>query len=139
MNEIIRISTKGDSDFINITDKTEKIIKKSGISEGIINVFVRHTTASVVIIENEEGILKDFKETLEKIAPVNGKYHHNRIQYDDNGSSHVRASLLGASISIPFKNKKLLLGTWQQVFLVDFDTHGREREVVVSVIEGRTY
>jgi len=137
MIEIIKISTKGETDLINITDKVEKIIKKSGITEGIVNVFIRHTTAGVVIIENEEGILRDFKEVLEKIAPVNGKYHHNEIQDDDNGSSHVRGGLLGASVSIPFKNEKMLLGTWQQVFLVDFDTHSREREVVVSVIEGK--
>ena len=137
MIEIFKISTKGGTDLINITDKIEKIIKKSGITEGIVNVFVRHTTAGVVIIENEEGILRDFKEKLEKLAPVDASYHHNKIQDDDNGSSHVRASILGSSICIPFKNEKMLFGTWQQVFLVDFDTHSREREIAVSVIEGK--
>ena len=137
MIEIIRISTKGGTDFVNITGKVEKIIKKSGISEGIVNVFARHTTAGITLIENEEGALQDFKEAFEKIAPVDANYHHNKIQDDDNGSSHVQGGLLGASICIPFKNEKLLLGTWQQVFLADFDTHSREREVVVSVMEGR--
>lgn len=136
MNEIISISTKGGTDLINITDKVEKIIKKSGITEGIVNIFVRHTTAAVTLIENEEGILKDFKEAFEKFAPVDTHYNHNEIQDDDNGSSHVRGSLLGSSITIPFKNDKMLLGTWQQIFLVDFDTHSREREIIVSVIKG---
>jgi secondary thiamine-phosphate synthase enzyme len=136
MIEMFVIKTKGETDFINITDKVEKIIKKSGISEGIVNVFVKHTTAGIGIMENEEGTLKDFKETYEKIAPVTEKYHHNEIRDDDNGSSHLRTTILGQSITIPFKNDKLILGTWQQVFLVDFDTHLREREVVVSVIEG---
>jgi len=137
MIELIKISTKGGTDLINITDKVEKIIKKSGISEGIVNVFTRHTTAGIGIMEDEEGILKDFKETMEKIAPNNSHYHHNEIQDDDNGSSHLRGSLLGASVSIPFKNEKMLLGTWQKIFLVDFDTHSREREVVIGVIEGK--
>jgi len=137
MIEIFNIKTKGETDFINITDKVEKIIEKSGINQGIVNIFVRHTTAGITIIENERGILMDFKETLEKIAPIDSHYNHNEIQSDDNGSSHIRGSLLGASVCIPFKNDKMLLGTWQQVFLVDFDTHSREREVVVSVVEGK--
>jgi len=137
MIEIFNISTKGGTDLINISDKIEKIIKKSGVTEGVVNVFVRHTTAGIVLIENEEGILRDFKEYVEKIAPVESHYYHNEKQDDDNGSSHVRASIIGSSINIPFKNDKMLLGTWQQVFLVDFDTHSREREVIVSVIEGK--
>ena len=136
MIEIFKLNTKGGTDLINITNKIEKIIKKSGVSEGIVNVFVRHTSAGVAIMEDEAGILKDFKENFEKIAPTCNHYNHNELQDDDNGSSHIKASILGSSVCIPFKNEKMLLGTWQQVFLVDFDTHTREREVVVSVVEG---
>jgi secondary thiamine-phosphate synthase enzyme len=136
MIEIISLKTKADTEFVNITDRIEKIIKKSGFTEGIVNVFVRHTTAGVTIMENEEGVLLDFKLAFEKIAPVSEKYNHNEKQDDDNGSSHVRGSILGSSVSIPFKNEKMLLGTWQQVFLVDFDTHPREREIIISIIEG---
>jgi len=136
MIEMFNIKTKGGTDLINITDRIEKVIKKSGFTEGIVNIFVRHTTAGVVVIENEEGVLMDFKTAFEKFAPIDNHYHHNEIKDDDNGSSHLRASLIGSSVCIPFKNEKMLLGTWQQVFLVDFDTHSREREVAVSVVEG---
>ena len=134
---MFKVATKGGTDLINISDKIEKIIKKSGISDGVVNVFIRHTTAGVVIIENEEGILKDFKICFEKFASMNNHYFHNELQDDDNGSSHFRASMISPSVMIPFKNEKMLLGTWQQVFLVDFDTHSREREVAVSIIEGK--
>jgi len=136
MIEIFNIKTNGGTDLINITEKIHKIIKKSGFTEGIVNVFVKHTTAGVSIMENEEGVLKDFKENFERFAPIESHYHHNKIQDDDNGSSHLRGAILGSSVCIPFKNDKMLLGTWQQVFLVDFDTHSREREVAVSVIKG---
>ncbi len=136
MIEIIKIETKGSTELINITEKVEEIVKKSKIKQGIANVFSRHTTAGIAIMENEKGIMIDFKEILERIAPVNGKYNHNKMQSDDNGSSHFKASLTGNSVSVPFSNRKLLLGVWQQIFLVDFDTHAREREVVVSVVEG---
>ena len=77
----------------------------------------------------------DAEKAFEKIAPANGKYYHNEIQNDDNGHSHICGSLIGSSVIIPFLDKSLLLGTWQQIFLVDFDTHSREREVVVSIVE----
>lgn len=136
MIELIKIETKGNTDLINVSEKIEKIIKKSKIKKGIVNVFARHTTAGIVIIEDEVGVLKDFKEAFEKIAPVNANYNHNKIQNDDNGSSHLKSSLIGSSVSLPFSDGELLLGSWQQVFLVDFDTHPRSREVVVSVVEG---
>lgn len=133
MIEVIKIKTKGGDDFINITEKIEDILKKSKKKEGIVNIFARHTTAGLAIIEDEKGIVQDFKSILGKIAPINSDYNHNKIQNDDNGHSHVKGSILGASVCVPFLDGELLLGTWQQIFLVDFDTHGREREVVVSV------
>lgn len=135
MIEILKIQTKGNCDLINISEKVEEVLKKSKKKEGILNVFTRHTTAGIGIMEDEKGVLMDFKNVFENIVPLNGKYNHNKIQDDDNGHSHVCGSLLGCSVNIPFSDGELLLGTWQQIFLVDFDTHSREREVVVSVCE----
>lgn len=135
MIEIIKIQTKGNTDFINITEKVESILSKSRKKEGVVNIFTRHTTAGITIIEDEEGIKKDFKIAFEKFAPISAIYNHNKIQNDDNGHSHIKSSLLGASTCIPFSDSQLILGTWQQIFLVDFDTHSRQREVVVSVNE----
>lgn len=135
MIEIIKIKTKGKTDIINITEKVESILSKSKKKEGIINIFTRHTTAGIVIMEDEKGIKMDLKNALEKIAPINARYHHNEIQNDDNAHSHLKCTLLGNSVCIPFSDSELMLGTWQQIFLVDFDTHAREREVVVSVNE----
>jgi len=133
MIEIIKIQTKGNTDLINITEKVEKIIERSRKKEGVVNIFSRHTTAGITIMEDEEGIKKDFKTAFEKFAPKDENYNHNKIQDDDNGHSHLKCTLLGNSVCIPFSDSELMLGTWQQIFLVDFDTHGREREVVVSV------
>jgi len=137
MIELIRIDTDGNTHMINISDKIEKVLKKSESSEGLVNIFVKHTTAAVAIMEDEKGVLQDFKEAFERFSPIGGKYNHNELQDDDNASSHIRGSLLSASINIPFKNNKMLLGTWQQVFLVDFDTHKREREIVITTIESK--
>ena len=137
MIEILKIQTKGNYDFINITEKVEDVLKKSKKKEGLVNVFARHTTAGIIIMEDEKGILMDFKKAFEKIAPLNIKYNHNKIQDDDNGHSHVCGSVLGCSVNIPFFDGELMLGIWQQIFLVDFDTHSREREVVVSVVDNK--
>ncbi len=133
MIEIIKIQTRGGTDIINLTEKIEEILAKSKRKEGIVNVFTRHTTAGIAIMEDEKGIKMDFKKIFDKIASIIKNYHHNEIQNDDNGHSHICASLLGSSVCIPFSDSELLLGTWQQIFLVDFDTHEREREIVVSV------
>lgn len=133
MIEIVKIKTKGNNDFINITERVEDILKKSKKKVGVVNIFVRHTTAGLTIIEDEMGIIQDFKKVLENIAPININYNHNKNQNDDNGHSHVKGAILGASISVPFSDGDLLLGTWQQIFFVDFDTNARDREFVVSV------
>lgn len=137
MIELIKIKTKGNTDIINLTEKVQEIINKSKIKEGIVNIFARHTTAGVAIVEYEKGVLKDFKEALEKIAPLENHYHHNKLQDDDNGSSHARAGLLGCSLNVPFNDKKLLLGIWQKIVLIDFDTHPRDREVIITIIEDK--
>ena len=135
MQKIIKISTKGDTDIINITEKVQEVLKESEIKSGIVNVFVVGSTAGTSVIEYEPGVIKDLQEAFEKIAPRNKDYAHHEKWHDDNGNSHVRASLLKPDINIPFNNNKLLLGTWQQIILIDFDTSPRNREIVISVIK----
>jgi len=130
----IRVSTKGNSDIIDITGKVEDVLKKHKLTDGILTVFVVGSTASVTTTEYEPGLRKDIPEMLERIAPSNKPYHHDNTWGDGNGYAHVRASFLGPSLVIPFSNSKLLLGTWQQIILIDFDNRPRNREIVVQLI-----
>ena len=133
--QTLKIQTRGSTDIINITDKIQDILEKSKKQKGIVNVFVIGSTAGITVIEYEPNLVKDFKEFFERVIPE-GKYHHHETWRDDNGHSHIRASLLGPDITVPFDNNRLILGTWQQIILVDFDTQPRNREVVVSVVGG---
>ena len=128
------VSTKGDTDIIDITQEVAKAIAKSKIKSGIACVFVVGSTAAISTLEYEPNLIKDIKRALEKIAPEHGHYDHHETWGDDNGSAHVRACLMKPGITVPFENKKLLLGAWQQIALLDFDTRPREREIVVQVI-----
>jgi len=136
MAKIFRIkkATKGNTDIVNITDDVNKAIKKSKIEEGIANVFVVGSTAGLTTIEYEPGLEKDLKAFFEKVIPRDIKYSHEERWHDDNGHSHIRASLLKPNLSVPVIDNKPALGTWQQIVLVDFDTRGREREIIVSVV-----
>jgi len=136
MAKIFRIkkATKGNTDIVNITDDVNKAIKKSKIEEGIANVFVVGSTAGLTTIEYEPGLEKDLKAFFEKVIPRDIKYSHEERWHDDNGHSHIRASLLKPNLSVPIIDNKPALGTWQQIVLVDFDTRGREREIIVSVV-----
>jgi secondary thiamine-phosphate synthase enzyme len=129
----IKISTKGFCDIINITKQVEDIIVESDIKNGTVVVFVKGSTAGVTTIEYEEGLIKDFQEMMERLIPQNKEYHHNKKWGDGNGASHIRASLLGPSLSIPLEEGELALGTWQQIVVVDFDNRPRQREVLVQV------
>ena len=124
------IRTQGHTDVIDITADVARFAKGTGQ----VTVFVPGSTAGITTIEYEPGLVKDIKEAYEKIAPERDDYHHHGTWGDDNGSSHVRAAMLGPSLTIPFVNGKLLLGTWQQIVLIDFDTRGRSRELTVQVI-----
>lgn len=130
----IRVSTKGFCDIVNITPQLEGILSKSKIRNGIVNIFVSGSTASISTIEYEPNLIKDMEEALEKIAPKDKTYHHKKTWNDDNGFSHVRATLMKPGLSVPFRDGKPLLGTWQQVVLLDFDNGPREREIKVTVI-----
>ena len=109
------------------------ILDKSGLKEGSVLVFVIGSTAGITTIEFEPGLVKDIKEAFQRLAPDDKDYAHHQTWGDDNGHSHVRAALLGPSITVPFSAGKLLLGTWQQIVLVDFDTRPRQRNITVQV------
>jgi len=129
----IHLSTRGNSDMVDITDQVAAVVEKRGFEEGSALVFVVGSTAGLTTIEYEPGLVKDFPALFEKLAPQGARYHHEDTWHDGNGHSHVRASLLGPSLTVPFSGGKLLLGTWQQILLVDFDNRPREREIVVQL------
>jgi secondary thiamine-phosphate synthase enzyme len=132
--ERINVNTKGNGDFINISNQLFSIIQRSGIENGIVTVFVSGSTAGITTFEYEPGLIRDLKEFYDKVAPSSVPYHHDETWGDANGFSHVRATLTGPSLVIPFEQGKLLLGTWQQVVLVEFDNRPRSRDIVVQMM-----
>jgi secondary thiamine-phosphate synthase enzyme len=129
-----KIKTRGNTDILDITSEVQKIIGDSDLKEGQATVFVPGSTAGITTIEYEPGLLKDLPGAFERIAPENIEYSHHLTWGDHNGHAHIRAALLGASRTFPFTNGSLILGTWQQIVLVDFDERPRNREVVVQII-----
>jgi len=127
------IKTRGNTSITDITDQVQAMLTSSGFSEGNALIFVSGSTAGITTIEYEPGLLKDYPAFFEKIVPSNQRFHHDDTWHDGNGHSHIRASLQGASFIVPFVNKKLLLGTWQQIILIDFDNHSRQREIIVQL------
>ena len=127
------IKTKGNASINNITGDVQSLLTSAGFEEGRALIFVVGSTAGVTTIEYEPGLLKDYPSFFEKIIPSNQRYHHDDTWHDGNGHSHVRASLQGASFTVPFSKRRLLLGTWQQIILVDFDIHPRNREIIVQL------
>src|SRR6516162_513629 len=119
-SEALRLRTKGHSDVIDVTEKVAAILSRSGVSDGIITLFVIGSTAALTTIEFEPGLVHDIKVAFERVAPEKGHYEHHERWGDDNGNSHVRASILGPSLTLPFNGGKLCLGTWQQIVLIDF-------------------
>ncbi len=128
------IRTQGQGDAHDITDLVSAAIAHGGFAAGVATVFVVGSTAGVTTIEFEPGALTDFNRLFETLAPRNGEYQHHLRWGDDNGSSHVRAALLGPSLTVPFADGRPMLGTWQQIVLVEFDTQPRRRELVVQVV-----
>ena len=128
------INTMGDCDLLDITGEINGLLEESDISNGNVTVFVPGSTAGITTIEYESGALNDLKEAFSRIAPDDIHYAHNARWGDGNGHSHIRASLLGPSLTIPFNSSRLILGTWQQVILVDFDNRPRTREIVLQLI-----
>jgi len=129
-----QIKTKGFCDIQDITERVEGVISTSKLLNGIALVFVSGSTAGVTTIEYESGVIEDLKRAIERIAPQNIHYDHDARWGDGNGFAHVRASLIGPSLAVPFNDGELNLGTWQQVILIDFDNRPRSREVNVQVV-----
>ena len=134
LTERISVKTGRDLDIVDITDRVAEIVRKSKMKDGFVNIFVPGSTASVSTIEFEPNLVKDLKAAMERIAPSDIPYEHHRTWGDDNGKSHIRATLMGPGTAVPFQNKKLLLGTWQQIVLLDFDTPAREREIIIQLV-----
>ena len=126
--------TQGHCDIIDITAKVQEQVQKEKIKRGLAALFVSGSTAALTTIEYEPGLVQDLKELLEKLIPSNKKYHHDDRWGDGNGFSHLRASLFGPSLQVPIDSGRLLLGTWQQIILVDFDNRPRTREVMVQIM-----
>ncbi len=133
-NKEIKLKTQGFCDIINITDKVSDFVEKSKIKDGIALIFCAHSTAGITTIEYEEGILADLKELVEKLIPQDKSYHHDKTWGDGNGFSHLRASLVNPSLAVPIIDKKLFLGTWQQIVFCDFDRRPRERKVIIQIL-----
>jgi secondary thiamine-phosphate synthase enzyme len=130
----LEIQTAGHGEVIDITPRVTEIVTQSKLNDGIVTVFVTGSTAGITTIEFEPNLVMDFNEMFQKLAPEGVPYHHDSTWGDRNGYAHMRASLLGASLVIPFSNGRLALGTWQQIVLVDFDERPRQRRVVVQAM-----
>ncbi|MFH1940865.1 MAG: secondary thiamine-phosphate synthase enzyme YjbQ [bacterium] len=134
VTDFIEISTEGHTDIVDVTPQVMEVLESSGLKDGQLTVFVSGSTAGITTIEYEPGLIKDIPEALEKIAPTGVTYHHDATWGDGNGSAHVRAALVGASFTAPFQNGRLLLGTWQQIVVLDFDNRPRGRRIVVQLL-----
>lgn len=129
------LTTKGFNDIIDITDKVAQAIKDSKVKEGVCLISCPGSTAGLTTIEYEPNLLADFKEFLEKLVPANQSYRHDQAWGEKNAPSHIRSALIKPFLTAPIENGKLVLGTWQQIVLIDFDTRPREREILVKVVE----
>lgn len=130
-----RVDLRGDTHIENLTKPVQAAVADSGLRAGIVTVFVKHTTASIMIIEDEPGIRADTKAFWDRAVPADPAWQHNtRNAGEDNGHSHLRGQLQGPSVTIPFSGGALLLGTWQEVVVVDFDTRARTRELIFQII-----
>jgi secondary thiamine-phosphate synthase enzyme len=132
--KIIKIQSKGENDMVDLTEEVSNLVEKSGITNGIATIFVSGSTGSVTTIEFEPGLIHDFPEMLKRIAPKNLDYGHEKMWHDGNGHSHVKASMLGPSLTIPFIDSELCLGTWQQIIFLELDTRSRNRDLILQVI-----
>jgi secondary thiamine-phosphate synthase enzyme len=131
----IRVDMRGDTQIENVTKRVQQALGDAKVAAGIVTVFIKHTTASIMIIEDEPGIRSDTKAFWDRAVPADPSWQHNQKNPgEDNGHSHLRGQLQGPSVTIPFSNGSLLLGTWQQIVLVDFDTRARTRELIIQIL-----
>jgi len=134
ISKTIQLSSKGQDDVIDITKQVSNVVKDSNIENGTVTIFVVGSTAAVTTIEYEPGLINDFPEMLSRIIPKNIEYEHDNTWHDGNGHSHVRASLVGPSLTVPIINGKLTLGTWQQIVLLEMDTRPRNRTLILQIM-----
>jgi len=131
-NDSLSLATKGYSDMIDVTGHVADKLTESGLQEGLATMFVPGSTGGFTTIEHESGLVEDFSAMMERLIPQNAHYHHDARWGDGNGFSHVRAALLGPSLTVPFSNGRLNLGTWQQIIFVDFDNRPRSRNIILQ-------
>lgn len=134
LTDSIVLSTRGFNDMKNITPEVSRKLSESGLQAGTVTVFVPGSTGGLTTIEYEGGLETDFEELMEKIAPSKQSYHHDARWGDGNGFSHIRAALIGPSLTVPFAEGQLILGTWQQIVFVDFDNRSRNRQLVLQIM-----
>jgi secondary thiamine-phosphate synthase enzyme len=133
-SKTIQIQTNKENEIVDITNRVYNAVRESGQLNGIVTVFVKGSTAAITTIEYEPGLVKDFPDLISKLAPKNIRYAHDDTWHDGNGHSHVRASLIGPSITIPFIDGNLVLGTWQQIVFIEMDNRPRERTIILQIL-----
>jgi secondary thiamine-phosphate synthase enzyme len=129
----LELATEAENDVLDITERVQRAVEQSGMDAGVATIFVPGSTAAVTTMEYEPGLARDFPDMLERVAPRDIPYEHQKAWHDGNGRSHVKASLVGPSLTIPFDGGHLILGTWQQIVFVELDIRPRKREVVVQI------
>jgi secondary thiamine-phosphate synthase enzyme len=134
ISEQLELSTKGDADIHDITGEVSRLVQGSGVRDGVVTIFTPSATSALTTIEYERGALADLRRLFNEIVDPAREYQHNLRWHDGNGHSHVRAALLGPSLSVPFVGGQLTLGTWQQIVFVDFDNRPRQRRLVVQIV-----
>jgi len=130
----IQVSTRGNADIVDITDQVAKVVFESGVNDGVATIFTPSSTSGLTTIEYESGCLSDLRRLFDEIVDPERHYSHNARWGDGNGHSHVRAALIGASFTVPVVDKRLTLGTWQQIILIDFDNRSRKRDLVIQLV-----
>jgi secondary thiamine-phosphate synthase enzyme len=130
----IQVSTRGNADIVDITDLVAKAVIESGVNDGVATIFTPSSTSGLTTIEYESGCLSDLRRLFDEIVDPERHYSHNARWGDGNGHSHVRAALIGASFTVPVVDKRLTLGTWQQIILIDFDNRSRKRDLVIQLV-----
>ena len=134
VTKVVQLRSSKENDIIDVTKQASDALRESGLNNGIINVFVAGSTAAITTIEYEPGLRHDFPKMLSRIAPKDIQYRHDETWHDGNGHSHVRASLVGPSLTVPFSNGVLILGTWQQIVMLEMDTKPRERVLTIQIL-----
>jgi len=131
---LLRLETPGNGHIVDLTEGITRVVRTAAVEEGLVSVFATGSTVAVTTMEFEPGGVADLRDLLERLIPASGPYEHNRRNHDTNAHAHLRAAVIGASVTVPIAGARMLLGTWQQIVLVDFDDRPRTRSVSVGVL-----